>query len=1154
MQVAGGRVLISPSDIASAAACEFAWLRRLDVGLGRAAELPDDSDPLAERAAELGVVHEERQLAQYIAEYGAAGVASIPSPGGKPDAWTTAIERTASALRAATPVVFQGAVRDGDLRGLADFLVLNEGGEYVVQDTKLGRSAKVTAIIQIAAYADILARQRVPVARQGVLILGNGKRSVHDLSTAVPVYRARRHALSRLIERHLASSSPVTWGDFGISACGRCAICTEEVERTRDLLLVAGLRTTQRERLMQAGITTIDALATSDDAGTGMSGRMVSRLRRQAQLQLQREIDEDLPYEVVDQQPLAAIPPPSDGDIFFDFEGDPMWQDPDDQTWGLEYLFGVVEADTGDFVSFWADDRKQEKAALRDFLKYVAQRRAEWPDMHIYHYASYERSTLLRLAGHFGVGEDEIDDLLRAGALVDLYPIVRGALQVGSRSYGLKALEPLFLEGARAGEVTTAGDSVMEYRAYCLDVERGDFAAADQIKQEILAYNKQDCASTRLLRDWLLDHTEESGTPERPSPEPEEGGSAVEESVYTEPLLAMAGEKGTPAEQGYALLAAAVGYHRREKKPFWWGHFDRLENPPDAWADAADALLIEECTLVADWDKPGRGNHKRVLRVRGRLQPGSCLERTTDIHLLYDCPHPDGMKDGGEATRGYTNAQLEIVSQEDDIAVAELIETLPSKCQPFPDLPMAAAPTMGPNSKPLQDSIRALASGTIGTQRLPDPVANLLLRQAPHTTAPLPPVLDDDYVSAITTAARSLVGSTLAVQGPPGTGKTYTAAHVIADLVAGGWRVGVTSQGHSAVNHLLDCIVAAGVNPSQVGKKEKPKESAWTHVPTNRAAEFLATHQESGCVLGGTAWDFANANRVQDGELDLLVIDEAGQFCLADTIAVSRSAQRMLLLGDPQQLPQVSQGTHPEPVDDSALGWLTQGEILPAEFGYFLATTRRMHPALCEAVSRHSYAGRLTAHSCTLHRALLDASGTTVDPGVVVDYVEHAGNSVASEEEAKRICDLARTALTWKWQETDGTTPRSVTPADVLIVAPYNAQVDLIRCELESQSLSGFRAGTVDKFQGQEAPIVLVSMTASSHEDVPRGMEFLLSPNRVNVALSRAQWRTTIVCSSRLTDYLPSRPERLDELGRFMRLAMEQTMGTSAFNGAAGVS
>ncbi len=1135
MQVIEGQVLISPSDITAAAACEFAWLRSLDVRLGRIDTLPEAVDPLMDRAAELGLLHEQRHLDSLTAIHGPSGVVTIDSPGGDLDALAEACEATLAALHARTPVVYQAALRDGDLRGFADFLVLDADGRYVVQDSKLARSAKVPALLQIAAYADILERHGIPIASHGVLVLGNGLESVHDLSTVIPVYRARRQALTELLTAHLVGTEVVAWGD--VPACGHCAVCTEEVENHRDLLLVAGLRMTQREKLMSAGITTIDDLAAHSGPLPGIGHDTYTRLQRQARLQIRQESQSQPVYEVIDREPLTALPAPSPGDIFFDFEGDPMWQDPSDRSWGLEYLFGVIEADSGRFVTYWADDRRQERAALRNFLDYVAQRRRTWPDMHIYHYANYERHTLLRLAGQFGTGEDEVDDLLRTGALVDLYPVVRGAIQVGTRSYGLKALEPLFMPGHREGDVTSAGDSVVQYAAYCAERERGDDAAAAELRQQILDYNEQDCRSTQLLRDWLLGFAGTEPLATAPSAPHNTGSAAAEEAAVADPLWALAGDgERTPMQQGFALLAAAVGFHRREDKPFWWGHFDRLDNPPDTWADARDALLIEDCVVLQDWEKPGKKNHRRHLRARGTLQPGSCLERDRSAYLLYDWPHPAGLSDGGGTSRGHTNAEITLVAQDADSAVFEVVEALPKTADPFPQLPMAAAPTPGPSAKPLQRAIRGIASSAASGQ-LPTPIANLLLREPPALTTPgLPAVADDDFVGAITEAVRALDDSTLAVQGPPGSGKTHTAAHVIARLVKDdGWRVGVVSQGHSAVNHLLDGIVKAGVDPERVGKKDKPEGCLWRDVATAKTAEFLADHEGIGCVLGGTAWDFAS-DRVGPAQLDLLVVDEAGQFSLANTIAVSRSCQRLLLLGDPQQLPQVSQGTHPEPVDVSALGWLSQEAILPAELGYFLHTTWRMHPDLCRAVSEHSYAGRLTAHSCTSERDLRDDQRRPVTAGLIAEHVDHQGNSVMSAEEADRIAELAREALTCQWQPIPHAHHRPVLPEDVLIVAPYNAQVDLIRRTLAAQGLAGFRVGTVDKFQGQQAAMVLVSMAASSHDDVPRGMEFLLSPNRLNVAVSRAQWRTVVVHSTRLTDYLPATPERLDELGRFMKL------------------
>ncbi|MGH3967380.1 MAG: DEAD/DEAH box helicase, partial [Mycobacterium sp.] len=317
-------------------------------------------------------------------------------------------------------------------------------------------------------------------------------------------------------------------------------------------------------------------------------------------------------------------------------------------------------------------------------------------------------------------------------------------------------------------------------------------------------------------------------------------------------------------------------------------------------------------------------------------------------------------------------------------------------------------------------------------------------------------------------------------------------------------------------------------------KKADGRAVAWQQISETEYAEFISG--TAGCVIGGTAWDFANPGRVPPGSLDLLVIDEAGQFCLANTIAVAPAARNLLLLGDPQQLPQVSQGTHPEPVDASALGWLVDGQrTLPAERGYFLDRSYRMHPAVCAAVSALSYEGRLHSHAeCTAARHLDGYA-----PGIHLLSVAHEGNSTESTEEAAAIVAEIKRVLGRSWIDEHGT--RALQGSDVLVLAPYNAQVILLRQWLTGAGLNGVRVGTVDKFQGTQAPVVMVSMTASSVEDIPRGMPFLLNRNRLNVAVSRAQYAAVLIRAEMLTEYLPTAPAGLVELGAFLSLTSSDT-------------
>jgi hypothetical protein len=454
-------------------------------------------------------------------------------------------------------------------------------------------------------------------------------------------------------------------------------------------------------------------------------------------------------------------------------------------------------------------------------------------------------------------------------------------------------------------------------------------------------------------------------------------------------------------------------------------------------------------------------------------------------------------------------------------------------------------PASPPRALNQQVAIDAWADAVIAASpELPrDPATDILGRRPPRTRdGGLPPSTGDD-VDAIVRAVTSLDHSYLAVQGPPGTGKTYVGSHVIARLIREhGFKVGVVAQSHAVVENMLDRVVAAGVPREQVGKapKDPAAQVSFTAIAKNGMAEFTGTHAATGFVVGGTAWDFSHEGRIPRGSLDLLVIDEAGQFSLASTIAVSLVSPRLLLLGDPQQLPQVSQGTHPEPVDTSALGWVMDGaDVIPAEYGYFLARTWRMHPAVAEPVSRLSYDGELAAHPATVLRELQG-----IIPGMHPVEVAHRGNATQSPEEAAVVVEIVRDLVGRDWRdiqigESGDVTrlpARPLAQSDLIVVTPYNAQQVTVEEALAAAGFGDVPVGTVDKFQGQEAAVAIVSLAASSGRDAPRGLEFLLLRNRLNVAISRAMHTAYLVHSPGLLDDLPHTPEGVARLSGFARL------------------
>jgi uncharacterized protein len=1125
--VTGETVVYSASDLASAARCEYALLRDFDAKLGRGPAVAVEDELLA-RTSALGTEHERRRLDRYRGEFG-DGVAVIGRPAYTLAGLTAAAEATRRAIANRAPVVYQAAMFDGRFVGFADFLVL-DGERYRVADTKLARSPRVPALLQLAAYADALGASGVPVAPEAELELGDGAVVRYRVADLIPVYRSQRALLQRLLDEHHAANAPVRWDDQDVGACFHCPLCIEQLRATDDLLLVAGMRVTQRDKLIDAGITTVAELADRATPVADLATGALNKLTAQAKLQVRQRDTETPQFEIVDPQPLTLLPEPDPGDLFFDFEGDPLWTS-DGHDWGLEYLFGVLEA-AGNFHPLWAHDRVDERKALIDFLAMVKKRRKRRPHMHIYHYAPYEKTALLRLAGRYGVGEDDVDELLRSGTLVDLYPVVRKSIRVGAESFGLKALEPLYMGSQlRAGDVTTAAESITSYASYCQLRDEGRYDDAASVLKEIEDYNHYDCRSTQALRNWLMLRAYESGVvPIGAQPVPE-GNRVEDRDQLAITLSAFTGDAGvadrSPEQTAVALVAAARGYHRREDKPFWWAHFDRLNFPVEEWSDDTDVFLAETASVDADWHTPPRARKpRRHVRLEGELARGDLM---TEVFALYEPPAPPGMTDNPDRRAA---GRAEVVAVDDPAVPTTVViaERVGKDGSTFDQLPFALTPGPPIATTALRQAIEttaaALAAGLPNVP--PTAVVDVLLRRAPRTKAPLPRT--GDTVDDITAAALDLDSSYLAVHGPPGTGKTHTAARVIKTLVADhGWRVGVVAQSHATVENLLGCVIDAGLDPARVAKKPAGHDAPrWQEIDSGEYAAFIANTE--GCVIGGTAWDFANATRVPPGSLDLLVIDEAGQFCLANTIAVAPAAANLLLLGDPQQLPQVSQGTHPEPVDMSALDWLVDGRrTLPDERGYFLDLSYRMHPAVCAAVSALSYEGRLHSHECTEARRLDGQS-----PGVHVSVVEHQGNSTDSPEEADAIAAQIDALLGRTWTDEHDTRPLAA--SDVLVLAPYNAQVTLIRRRLGEAGLGAVRVGTVDKFQGGQAPLVFVSMTASSVDVVPRGISFLLNRNRLNVAISRAQYAAVIVRSRLLTEYLPGTPGGLVDLGAFLAL------------------
>lgn len=1142
------RVIWSASDLKAAAECEFAWCRAIDAKLGRVPAVEEPEDATLKRAAQLGDVHEQNVLARYLDELGEARVHRVEKVSSvDAGALAAAVAETIEALRSDAEVVFQAAFSTDEFVGFADFLRRDVDGRWRVQDSKLARKARVTALMQLAAYVDQLDRLGIPRADEVDLILGDNTLSTHAVDDLLPLFHVRRARLRGLIaDRRIAEGAdgaPLGWGDdrgdLQIVACGRCATCEEQVIAHRDLLMVARMRPVQRARLRSAGIETIDALATATAAPAGMNVDTFETLRAQARLQLQADAEGRATFDVHYAPAIHTLPVPSHGDIFFDFEGDPLYTEPaaaGEAHWGIDYLFGWVD-NRDQYSALWAHTFAEERRALETFLDFVKLRRAAHPGMHIYHYAPYETAHLVAMAARHGVREGEIDKLLREGVFVDLYPLVLRTVRVGSRSYSIKKLEPLYMgDEVRTSDVQKGDDSIVQYVAAREMAAAGEQDEADAVLADLADYNRYDCVSTRRLRNWLIDIAREKGV--TPAPPDAADDVIYEPSARSVALLADAERAAEAGDDGqvHRLAAAAIDYFPREAKSFWVSHFQRLREPVTMWDQTRDVVRVDRPSSAVrrEWSVgEGRRVLSRDIEIRGEVSPGTTLGPGAQPFALYEAPAPFDTEVPSRAVHVPHGVVVSEVLPDGYLITESAVQG-----QTWDELPLALTPAAPPRVASLQGAIDDWADTVhAAAPQFPADAATDILRRIPPRTvsgAALP-AAGDDTIAAIVRGILDLDRSYLAVQGPPGTGKTYTGSQVIARLVTEhGFRVGVVAQSHAIIETLLERVVCDGVPAARVAKAPKDAETdpGYTVIPKNGMAAFLAEHPE-GAVVGGTAWDFSNEQRVERGGLDLLVIDEAGQFSLASTIAVAAGAQRLLLLGDPQQLPQVSQGAHPEPVDESALGWVMDGDpVVRPEYGYFLARSWRMHPQVAAPVSRLAYAGQLASAPGTDRRSV-----DGVEPGLHIVPIRHRGNATQSPEEAAEVvrivADLVGRTFT---DNDDAATRRPLVPADIIVVTPYNAQRQLVLDALAAAGFAEVPVGTVDNFQGKEAVVSITSLAASSGRDAPRGPEFLLLQNRLNVAISRAQVVAYLIHSPALLDDLPRTPEGVTRLSAFARL------------------
>jgi len=697
---------------------------------------------------------------------------------------------------------------------------------------------------------------------------------------------------------------------------------------------------------------------------------------------------------------------------------------------------------------------------------------------------------------YHGTREEELDYLLRSERFIDLYSVVRQSIRASVESYSIKQMERFYgynrsepLENARVALATV--ERLIELQLIN--------ELTDQYRFCVERYNQDDCLSTLKLRDWLEVLRElrskevEIQRPPIKVGDPSEKSAAVsaENKIVFDLLIADVVDSPQGAEQQARwLLAHMLDYFRRESKCSWWEFHRMRELTPDEMFFEKAALAGLE--LVEEIPPTGRGK--------------------LPTHR-YKYPEQEFSISAGDRL---WNNQGETVGSVTDIDAKTLcveIKRTEATMHEQPTL-VFAFDTVLPG--PIPEALRQLGRLTIAAMESETPPRSarydLLTRNPPRLKTlalPLPGEITDVAIAI----AFDMDDSYLPIQGPPGAGKTYVGSRMIRDLARAGKRIGVTALSHRVILNMLDGVSAASTKGAAVRVAHQGKQSGdfpdTVKLSKDKSESLSLLNQ--GFVVGGTAWLWSDPT--MEKQLDYLFIDEAGQMSLAIALAVGQSARNIVLLGDPQQLEQPQLGSHPEGAGVAALGHiLGEHATIPPEMGLFLDRTWRLPPEICRFTSEQYYESRLQSQPGLENQKICGPEKWS-GAGLRFFQVDHAGCENRSDEEVIAITQLFGELLSgqYRWFDKDSV-ELPLTIEDILVVAPFNVQVQALKDALPESA----RVGTVDKFQGQEAPVVIYSMTSSSIEDTPRGITFLFSRNRMNVATSRAKCIAIVVASPAL--------------------------------------
>ena len=1012
-------------------------------------------------------------------------------------------DATKQALTKGYKLIYKAYFIEKNFRGEADFLLkVNTKSDlgnysYEVYDTKITKNLRPKHVLQITGYSYLLSKIQNLLPRHMYLIDGNNKFNKYKVNEFIDYFTYTRNRFENLLPKLKKS-------DIYPEKCSYCQycpwldVCEKRWEDDNYINQVAKINKSQVVKLKKEKIKTVEALAktSANKIKSKINPSTKIKLVQQAKLQEEKRLTGKSKFifnETEAGRGFYRLPKENEGDIFYDIEGFPQ-----SDKRPFEYLHGIfyLNEKKQEYKSFTVKKYQQseEKRIFEELIHFLKKHFDKYPDAFIYHYNDYEKRALKDLSNEysstFPEGVNLIDKLLRQEKFIDLYRVVEQCMQTSEKDLSLKTIEKFYRE-ERNAKIKNADDSIRLFDDWC--------ATNDQkTMKDIMSYNEEDTVSTYDLRKFLLEHKPDNIPDFSQSDEEKDMNSEFKDFEKKEIDLINQLEKKRNKENTKIVddLISLVGFHRREAKPDIWAYYDRMGKSPEELED--DPECIGNCVLIKEIaeENPKRKRFKYKFNDQNfKIKEGTYA---SDIF---------------EKGIGKIEKIEELDENENfiEISIEKRKLALRDGMPKIANLGPPSSPKTGVISAALYKFIEDFSNNKKTKYKC---IEDFLKNNYPDIKSLKSgeAIIDysKDIIDESTNAVKKLNSSFLLIQGPPGAGKTYTSAKIILNLIKDKKKVGINSNSHKAINNLLLKIeeLAAEENFKFEGFKKSSKEIDKFNGKNIRESRIeLVT--KNCLIYAGTAWLFSDARL--DQKLDYVFIDEAGQVSLANSIAIATSTKNIVLIGDQMQLSQPIKGTHSKNSGKSSLNFLLEDhDTIPHNRGIFLDKTRRLNEKICKYVSDSFYESRLKPHAITYERKVSLSLKDIGNEGIYYLPATHSDCTQKSDEESKTIKKYFDKI---KGQEiTESGKKSKITNDDVMVVAPFNMQVNHLTKVLGK----GSRVGTIDKFQGQEAKIVFISMTSSDPENIPRHKEFFFSRNRLNVAISRAECVAVILFNPNL--------------------------------------